>query len=536
MIMADEKTGNDASNNPQNGIPTGAPEQSAAPVVIPPKPPVGNIMPPAPEMKIPLNVPARQNFADLVASTKLKEIPKPPAPSAPSAAATTPAATPTPPVAPMPPVVPPPTPPSAPTPLQAPVAPPVLQASAPAAPLASIRDTTAEDVGLVRPAAKIPAPPDPMRDEMSKILASVKLTEKREVKGSVPKPQPVAPVMDEKTLNDVLTARITETNVTPAAVPPPATTPNTAETSPTTLSNVPDQEMFHEALEISPLHTLKQDLQEVVREQKMSVVRAVALEQEKKRPEQFDAVVKKAPSRAPTILAIVGLLLLLGLGALGGVYYVASVQNAPTAPVENDSIVFAEQTVSFQLTSDSPLSIKSRLAEARLAGGTLGSILHIIPLVTEQGEGGAAIQRPASLFEFLRAIGATPPENLLRAFTGEYFFGIHTVDKNAPVLVIEVSSYDRAFDGMLSWEGSINGDLAPIFTAVPRLKTGTDGIPTERLFADIVMRNYDVRALNDDSDSIMLYYSFPTRDLLVIAESPYTFTEILSRLQAGRRL
>ena len=50
------------------------------------------------------------------------------------------------------------------------------------------------------------------------------------------------------------------------------------------------------------------------------------------------------------------------------------------------------------------------------------------------------------------------------------------------------------------------------------------------------MRNYDVRELTDDSGNIVLYYSFPTPNILVIAESPYSFTEILSRLQAEREL
>ncbi len=50
------------------------------------------------------------------------------------------------------------------------------------------------------------------------------------------------------------------------------------------------------------------------------------------------------------------------------------------------------------------------------------------------------------------------------------------------------------------------------------------------------MRNYDVRALKDDAGQIQLYYSFPTRDILIIAESPYSFGEILSRLRADRRL
>jgi len=50
------------------------------------------------------------------------------------------------------------------------------------------------------------------------------------------------------------------------------------------------------------------------------------------------------------------------------------------------------------------------------------------------------------------------------------------------------------------------------------------------------MRNYDARALKDDAGQIQLYYSFPTRNILIIAESPYTFAEVLSRLQAERRL
>lgn len=64
----------------------------------------------------------------------------------------------------------------------------------------------------------------------------------------------------------------------------------------------------------------------------------------------------------------------------------------------------------------------------------------------------------------------------------------------------------------------------------------TSGIPVQRGFQDAVMRNYDVRELTDDSGNIVLYYSFPTPNILVIAQSPYSFTEILSRLQADREL
>ena len=50
------------------------------------------------------------------------------------------------------------------------------------------------------------------------------------------------------------------------------------------------------------------------------------------------------------------------------------------------------------------------------------------------------------------------------------------------------------------------------------------------------MRNYDVRVLKNDAGGIELYYSFPTQNILIIGESPYSFTEILSRLRAERKL
>ena len=82
----------------------------------------------------------------------------------------------------------------------------------------------------------------------------------------------------------------------------------------------------------------------------------------------------------------------------------------------------------------------------------------------------------------------------------------------------------------------MNADLSPTFTPVPSTVLDVNGIPSERFFKDDVMRNYDVREIKDDSGTIQLYYSFPSPNLLIIAESPYSFPELLSRLQSVRRL
>jgi hypothetical protein len=180
--------------------------------------------------------------------------------------------------------------------------------------------------------------------------------------------------------------------------------------------------------------------------------------------------------------------------------------------------------------------LKNKLAAFRSSPpGPLGSITRVVPTVVATDTPNGTV-RPATIGEFFAALGMNPPQGLMSAIGPDFFFGVHVVDTNAPLFVIPVTSYDFAFAGMLAWEPTMNSDLAPVFTAVPMSTLDASGIPVARTFQDVVMRNYDARALKDDSGTIRLYYSFPTPHILVIAESPYSFAEILSRLQAGREL
>lgn len=346
----------------------------------------------------------------------------------------------------------------------------------------------------------------PIREDVAKILQDAKLPERRDVE------QPHKKQVTQTDINALL-------QVQP----------------------MPEEDQGHAAPSAPPpkdavqsMRTIKQDLQQVVHDQKISIVKAAALEQDKAKPPVF-ATTKRSSTAKNVVFA--GLLLLfLGSAALGGVYLVVQGRVAPLPEQPTTSLVFAEQTVSLPLDGQSPTQLKSVLAEARNgSSASLGSITRIAPLSTNftpEGE----VTRIATLQEFFSALGARPPEELVRALAPDYFFGLHTVDKNAPLLVIPVLSYDRAFAGMLAWEDSINAELAPVFVRVPDLTVGDDGLVQTRAFSDVVMRNYDVRALTDDSGAIALYYSFPTRNILIIAESPYTFTELLSRLQAQRQL
>jgi hypothetical protein len=356
-------------------------------------------------------------------------------------------------------------------------------------------------------------PTSPNTADIQKILSQVKLPERRELKGAAdPKVPPPEPQQIAKDLSAMVTKPPTDEESARAMMP----------TSETAL--------------ISSMHTLKDDLQHAVKEKKMSLVRAVSLEQDKKR----DALVEEDFGRKERRKRVAGILfasfLLIGLGsaALLGVYVVVVSHSGSNIESQN-SIVFAEQSVALPLDNANASELKRRIAAARQTQiGSLGSIMRVVPLLRSGDPTIEPVQ--ATTQEFFSALGFNAPTDLTKALGSAFFFGLHVVDENAPILVIPVTNYDRAFAAMLSWERTMSSDLSPVFTAVPSTILDVNGIPSSRVFVDDIIRNYDVRELKDDSGTVQLYYSFPSKNILIIAESPYSFPELLSRLQSVRQL
>lgn len=391
-----------------------------------------------------------------------------------------------------------------------------------------------EDVGLSshptqNPPAKTPVPPTsppasptpstPVQQDIATILQGVKLPERRTDSAQQPTPSAM-PVFDTQLGSSVDMTK-------------PPEQPATLEEQ--IAQATPAEEVQKSS--VSTMRTLKNDLQEIVREQKMSLVRAAALEEDKKRDTQkveAKPVPTKRKNGTGLMIGFFALLIVAGFGAGAFVFFA---QNASVAPSPlSRSLVFAENTNLLPIDGLSPLELKRTLAAARQRlSASLGSITRVAPAVATQ-PGVSASETPVSFGTFMSALDTHIPDELTRALGDEFFLGFHVVDTNAPVIIVPVVSYERAFAGMLAWEASMNDDLQPLFTAVPNLALGENGLPEKRRFTDMVIRNYDVRALKDDSGTVQLYYSFPTQNLLVIAESPYSFSEILSRLRAERKL
>lgn len=370
-------------------------------------------------------------------------------------------------------------------------------------------------------------------DAISNALKSIKLPERRPMPGNEPPQQ-------GHVFDTALGAGAEKPQpAQPAPLPQEPTPQKTSAPTNGQPPSVPEAQGGADSV-VTPLRTLKNDLQDIVREKKISLVRAAALESDKKRipGDSIErAQISAARSRKVVhILFAVFMLVLLGSAATFGVVIVMQERSGIPPREAGNAILFSENTYAIPLENHSPLETKRLIAQARNTSGTLGSITQFVPVETTTTEDGVEVTTEISLGYFLERLGAQVPEDLKRALSQEFFFGFHTVDENAPIFVIPVASYERAFAGMLNWEQTMNADLSPIFTAVPEQKIGLGGLPEKRRFEDVVMRNYDVRVLKNDAGVVELYYSFPNQHLLIIGESVYSFTEVLNRLRAERKL
>lgn len=432
------------------------------------------------------------------------------------------------------------------------------QTGLPAAPSLPISQAGASEVEELQkeapalPAAQIPQPPQKAVDpEIARMISEIKLPERR--MDTVAEKAAATP----RTFDTALGSSLSAQNERPEGMPLIKSFASGAARgthgdfsltgqagSSLSEEDAPQKEIQKDkSSPLSSLHTLKDDLQTIVREKKISLVRAAAFGQEK-RSKQAHAEHDARPGRGrKALLAATGIFLFIALGLASLFFVYSRMQEGESAAMPvGTSLIFSEKTAVFPMDNLSDIDIKRSLSQARNVSGTLGSIIHIVPVVSEAGEilsaqaGGDVREKPVTIGEFLKAVNARAAPELVRSLRGDFFLGVHTLDKNAPFLIVPVVSYERAFSGMLAWEATLNEDLAPVFSAVPRQTADLNGLFVERRFQDIVISNYDVRALPDDSGSIQMFYSFPTRNLLIIAENPNSFMEILSRLRANRQL
>ena len=281
----------------------------------------------------------------------------------------------------------------------------------------------------------------------------------------------------------------------------------------------------------SLLHTYRGDVQGMVKNKKLSLMRMAALESDR----DTIPVITQRRQQKPVSKALIILLMFIMVGviAMTGAYLTYVERTAPTPTMYHSySLVFSEGTEYVNIAKKRPRALKRLLAGIRENSFySLGSIVNIaLTKESTDPQTGTVITEPVFAPEFLRAISDELPESFTELFEDRFMIGLHAAETNKPFIILKTNDYNKAFAGMLTWEQRIERDLSPFFNSSADLQ---ENISTNE-FKDVVMKNVVTRVLRDNNQNIHILYAFIDTHTLVITTNINTLIELKTRLRIAK--
>jgi len=292
--------------------------------------------------------------------------------------------------------------------------------------------------------------------------------------------------------------------------------------------------------EVPSLQTYKDDIQKLIKKDNVSVVTIAAAEAGRRDV----AVPGAAPAHKPEIslskvvMIVGGVLLTLGALALVAYFF----RPTPSVPIQDTLpapfIAIDATTVVLVGVAPTRSDIVTHVQDAKTTPTlTLGLVGRLLPVTATQ-EGGT--QTILSAQTFLSLLAPHIPPDLLRTIEPTFLLGVHIFDQVQPFLIFKVDSYEQAYSGMLSWEGSMRQDLLPLFEYTPRPHIPEEGLGADSTgsttpvllpsgFGDRIVANHDARVLQNNTSDIYFLWTFLDRNTLVITTNQNTLVEIITR-------
>lgn len=308
---------------------------------------------------------------------------------------------------------------------------------------------------------------------------------------------------------------------------------------------------------IKNLRTFQGDVAEAIQKQNASVVTIAVAEKKKKErealinagtntpsPSQIIPVKKKREPLNPQLkknILLVSLSVLLIIAGAGSIFAFYKIQKqTPPQLVENSThtsiIGWSKKNQITVIGRDRDALIEQVFNESQKSSLNNGEILYL-ELVSSTTE-------RIDTQTFLNAMKTQIPPSLARAFGPTFMFGIYQMGNSpVPFLLIRLESFDRSYDGMLSWEKTMFEDIGPLFTSsiLPvQETTSNNGSSTTKIlqfntsyssgFFDETVRNKDVRVLENNRGETLLVYSFLDKETLLITSQSALLKELVDKL------
>ncbi len=290
----------------------------------------------------------------------------------------------------------------------------------------------------------------------------------------------------------------------------------------------------------SLIHTYRGDVEQMVKKNKLSVMKMASLEMDKKKKTRrpvFRYQDTNQSDKSTAMLILLFVLVLIGAVSLAGAYYMYVLKNE-TKPIVSQmyhSLIFTEGVEAVDTTDKMARILKQELTKFRVGKYySDGSVIEFY-LTKQQKMENSDETYPVRL-TVSQALNALDLKTLTKTdavFTGNYIIGIFAMQTgNVPFLVLKTNLFEYAFDAFLKWENYMEQDLAPLFSpggeyVEPAVLSG------HNKFTDTVMKNFSVRVLRDDNGDIRLMYSFINKNTVLLTTDINAFVELTGRLQVA---
>jgi hypothetical protein len=292
---------------------------------------------------------------------------------------------------------------------------------------------------------------------------------------------------------------------------------------------------------LARLRTYKDDIASAVKDSNMSAAKIFLAEEERRR--ERERVEEVASPETPKNRALLAVSLLLVLAAAAGFAFFRFFYR-PEAPVEIavdvPEFIRVDRQVEVAAGDRSYRDVQADLRRTMSAPVPSREIHRIVPTEVREiaaGESGNPAQQISSE-ELFGAIGAYPPEAIVRAVEPDFFIGVYGSSGKGPLpfVIFETASPALARGAMLAWEETMANDLAPLFPEADLYARGTANQPVRRApWADAVYQNRDARVLSVNDEEILLW-GFGDDGAIIIASDPFLLPEMASRLARDREL
>jgi len=269
----------------------------------------------------------------------------------------------------------------------------------------------------------------------------------------------------------------------------------------------------------SPLSTYTSDARRGIKKQKDTRLSVLAKQQDSKK----SAPKKRSLKKKQPIVAIAIILLVLGVGALAGTFYFLSQDTAPVAtPTRVVTPVFAENRTRISASSIPTLSNLADLLSS-VPTPFANALTHVtFSIPTEIG---------SEVIPFSDILLESPsvPGTLARSVYPQSMLGVLGEEKE-PVLVLAVTSFERSFKSLLSWEADMPNALRPLFGELDVVPVSTTTPPYIQQFVDEEIETSDARILYDANGDTYLIYGFVTPNILFITRTKEAFLDLADRI------